>query len=62
MKFVFAGTHGFSDFRERVHGGGKKPSFNDAKVLFGYIKRAIEKGLSLRHLSKEQLLAKLDEV
>lgn len=43
-----------------VHGGGKKPSLNEARVLFDYVRRAIEQGLSLRHLSKEKLVAKLD--
>lgn len=44
-----------------VHGGGKKPSLVDAQFLYSYFKRAIERGLSLRHLSKEKLVAKLDE-
>jgi len=44
-----------------VHGGGKKPSFNDVKILFNYVRRAIERALSLRHLSKKQLVAKLDK-
>lgn len=43
-----------------IHGGGKKPSPNDVRTLFNYIKRAIESGLSLRHLSKKELVAKLD--
>ena len=29
-----------------VHGGGKKPSLNDVKILFNYVRRAIEHGLS----------------
>ena len=45
-----------------VHGGGKKPSLSDVKILFNYVRRAIECGLSLRHLSKEELVAKLDKV
>ena len=44
-----------------VHGGGKKPSLNDVPILFSYVRRAIERGLSLRHLSKEELVAKLDK-
>ena len=44
-----------------VHGGGKKPSLSDVKILFNYVRRAIECGLSLRHLSKEELVAKLDK-
>ena len=44
-----------------VHGGGKKPSRNDVKILFNYTGRAIERGLSLRHLSKKELVTKLDE-
>jgi len=44
-----------------VHGGRKRPSFNDVKILFDYVRRAIESALSLRHLSKEDLLAKLDK-
>jgi hypothetical protein len=43
-----------------VHGGGKKPSSSDVKILFDYVRRAIECGLSSRHLSKEELVAKLD--
>jgi len=43
-----------------IHGGGKKPSFNDTRILFDYVRRAIERGLSLRHLSKRELVAKLD--
>lgn len=44
-----------------VHGGGKKPSLGDVKILFNYVRKAIECGLSLRHLSKEELVAKLDK-
>jgi len=44
-----------------VHGEGVKPSFDDVKILFNYVKRAVERGLSLRHLSKKELLAKLDK-
>ena len=44
-----------------VHGGGKKPLRSDVKILFKYVKRAIECSLSLRHLSKEELVAKLDK-
>jgi len=44
-----------------VHGGGKKPSFSDVRILFNYVRRAIECGLSLRHLSKKELVAKLDK-
>jgi len=44
-----------------VHGGGKKPSWVDAQFLYNYVGRAIECGLSLRHLSKKELVAKLDK-
>jgi hypothetical protein len=44
-----------------VHGRGKKPSFNDMKTLFSYVRRAIDRSLSLRHLSKEELVGKLDK-
>lgn len=44
-----------------VHGGGKKPSLSDVRVLFDYVRKAIERGISLRHLSKEELVAKLEE-
>ena len=44
-----------------VHGGGKKPSLGDVKILFNYVRRAIECGLSFRHLSKDELVAKLDK-
>lgn len=44
-----------------VHGGGKKPSLGDVKILFNYVRRSIECGLSLRRLSKEELVAKLDK-
>lgn len=44
-----------------VHGGGKRPSFNDVKIIFDYIRRAVDRGLSLRHLPKESLPARLDE-
>ena len=44
-----------------VHGRGKKPSFNDAKILFDYVRRAIERGLSSKHLSKSDLIALLDK-
>jgi len=44
-----------------VHGGGKRSSRSDLKILFNYVRRGIECGLSLRHLSKEELVAKLDK-
>ena len=44
-----------------VHSGGKKPSLTDVKILFNYVRRAIERGLSLRHLSKKELVTKLDK-
>ena len=44
-----------------VHGRGKKPSLDDVRVLSNYVRRAVERGLSLRDLSKEDLLAKLDK-
>jgi len=43
-----------------VHGKGKKTSFDEARILFAYVRRAIECGLSLRRLTKEELAAKLD--
>jgi hypothetical protein len=42
-----------------IHGAGRKPSFNDTRVLFDYVRRAIERGLSLRRLSKKELVARL---
>lgn len=44
-----------------VHGGGKKPSLGEVRVLFPYVRRAIECGLSSRHLTKQELVAKLDK-
>jgi len=44
-----------------VHGRGKKPSLNDARILFNYVRRAVERGLSLKNFSKEDLIAKLDK-
>lgn len=44
-----------------IHGGGKKPSLSDVRTLYNYVSRGIECGLSLRHLSKEKLVAKLDK-
>jgi len=44
-----------------VHGRGKKPSLNNAQILFNYVRRAVERGLSLKHFSKEDLIAKLDK-
>jgi hypothetical protein len=43
-----------------IHGGGKKPPFNDTRVLFDYVRRAVERGLSLRRLSKEEFAVRLD--
>ena len=43
-----------------VHGGGKKPSLTDTQVLCNYIQRAIKRVFSLRHLSKNELVEKLD--
>lgn len=43
-----------------VHGGGKKPSLDDVRTLFDYVRRALERSLSLRQLSKKELVAKLD--
>lgn len=44
-----------------VHGGGKKPSLVDVQFLYNYVRRAIKRALSSRHLSKKELVAKLDE-
>jgi hypothetical protein len=44
-----------------VHGRGSKPSLDDVKILFNYVKRAIEHGLSLKHLSKKDTVTKLDK-
>ena len=44
----------------RSHGGGKKPSRIDVQTLACYIRKAIEEGISLRQLSKKQLLDRLD--
>lgn len=43
-----------------VHGGGKSPSLEDTRTLFGYIKRAIECAMPLRQLSKKELIASLE--
>lgn len=43
-----------------IHGGGKKPSLSDVRTLFNYVRRAIERGLSLKHLSKKELVEKLE--
>jgi hypothetical protein len=43
-----------------IHGGGKKPSFSDTRVLFDYVRRAIERGLSSRRFSKQEFVARLD--
>lgn len=44
-----------------VHGGGKRPSFDDVRTLFSYVHRAIERAISLRQLSKKELIARLEE-
>ena len=52
---------GLYDLRSAiVHGGGKKPSRIDVQTLACYIRKAIEEGISLRQLSKKQLLDRLD--
>jgi hypothetical protein len=43
-----------------VHGGGKKPSINDLKTLFGYVQKGINNVLSSKEFSKENLIRKLD--
>jgi ribosome-binding protein aMBF1 (putative translation factor) len=44
-----------------VHGGGKRPSSDDVRTLFNYVHRAIERAISLRQLSKKELIARLEE-
>lgn len=39
-----------------VHGGGKTPSLDEVRTLFNYVQRAIDRAISLRHLSKEELI------
>ena len=52
---------GLYDLRcDIVHGRGGKPSWIDARVLFDYVRRAIEQGISFRYLSKQGLVEKLD--
>jgi hypothetical protein len=43
-----------------VHGGGKKPSPRDVSTFLAYMKRALERSLFLRHLSKKELVERLD--
>jgi len=43
-----------------VHGGGTSPSLNDARTLFGYVKRAIDCAIPLRQLSKKELIASIE--
>jgi hypothetical protein len=43
-----------------VHGKGGKVSIKDVQILFGYVRRAIEEGISFRHISKQELVTKLD--
>lgn len=45
-----------------VHGEGVKPSDDDVRTLASYVKRAIERCISLRDLTKKQILANLDGV
>jgi len=44
-----------------IHGGNKTPTFDDVRILFGYVQKAIDRALSLRDLSKEKLVEKLDK-
>jgi len=44
-----------------VHGDAKKPLLSDVRTLFSYIKKTIECCLSLRHLSKKEMVTSLDE-
>jgi hypothetical protein len=44
-----------------VHGEGKIPSLDEVRTLFDYVHRAIERAISLRHLSKEELITNLEE-
>lgn len=43
-----------------VHGRGKKPSGAEARILLEYMSKAINKALTLRNLTKDELLEKLD--
>jgi hypothetical protein len=45
---------------EIIHGRGKEPTLNDGRQLFGYAQKAIDKALSLRVQSKQELISKLD--
>jgi len=45
-----------------VHGGGKRASPTDVQALFSYIQAALLERLSLRHLSKSDLVEKLDAI
>lgn len=45
-----------------VHGGGKKASPMDVGILYNYIRKAILERLSLRQLSKPELVEKLDQI
>ena len=45
-----------------VHGGGKVGSPMDVQTLYQYLRRAILERLSLRQISKKELVKKLDEI
>lgn len=45
-----------------VHGGRKVASPKDVQTLYQYLRKAIFERLSLRHISKKELVKKLDEI
>lgn len=45
-----------------VHGGGKKATPEHVGDLFSYLRKAVLIRLSLRHLSKRELISKLDAI
>ncbi len=45
-----------------VHGGSKVASPKDVQTLHQYLRKAILERLSLRHMSKKELVKKLDEI
>ena len=45
-----------------VHGGGKVGSPMDVRLLFQYLRKAILERLSLRLLSKPELVERLDQI
>ena len=44
-----------------VHGGRKKHTIDDMRTLLNYVQRAIDRALTLRTMSKKELIEKLDK-